>query len=111
MAKTSLILNLLIIFVICHVSSSEDALSPARLLVDKRILNKYLVEARDIVVHYHLFNVGQRYDLILDNIEIDRKFSFRSPAVDVTVNDVGLHQDHFDVHSGVTMFTIPRLAP
>lgn len=81
------------VVVICQGSNSEDALSPARLLVDKRILNKYLVEARDIVVHYHLFNVGQ------------------SPAVDVTVNDISLHQDHFDVQSGVTMFTIPRLAP
>jgi len=74
-------------------ADAEEAASPARLLVEKKILNKYLVESRDIVVHYSIFNVGG------------------SPAVDVNVKDASLPEEHFEVTSGVSGFSVPRLAP
>jgi len=71
----------------------EEASAPARVLVEKKILNKYLVEGRDIVVHYSIYNVGG------------------SAALDVNINDASLPDEHFQVISGVTKFSIPRLAP
>ena len=40
--------------------NSEDSTTPARLLVEKQVLNKYLVESKDILIHYNIFNVGGR---------------------------------------------------
>jgi len=73
-------------------TGTDEPAAPARLLVEKKILNKYLVEQRDIIVHYQIFNVGG------------------TAAVDVTVNDASLPAGDFDVMSGVSTFTIARLA-
>ena len=53
-----------ILLTICmslSVLTEEESTTPARLLIEKQVLNKYLVESRDIVVNYNIFNVGQRY--------------------------------------------------
>ncbi|KAI1283061.1 Translocon-associated protein subunit beta [Halotydeus destructor] len=90
-----LILTALACVALASLSSgaTEEPSSPARILVEKKILNTYLVESRDIVVNYKIFNVGG------------------SPAVDVTISDASLPTDHFETVGGVTKFTIPTLAP
>jgi len=77
----------------CVLAAEEEVTTPARLLVEKQILNKYLVENRDIVVNYNIFNVGQ------------------SAAIDVHITDNSFSTEHFDVISGVQKVTIARLAP
>jgi len=75
------------------VLGEEEVTAPARLLIEKQILNKYLVESRDIVVNYNIFNVGQ------------------SAAIDVQISDASFSEEHFDFVSGVLKFTVPRLGP
>jgi len=75
------------------VLAEEEVTTPARLLIEKQILNKYLVENRDIIVNYNIYNVGQ------------------SSAIDVHISDASFSSEHFDLISGVLKFTIPRLGP
>merc|ERR1712223_680312 len=76
------------------VTSGDDSASGnARLLVSKRIQNKYLVEGMDVVIHYGLYNVG-------DNA-----------ATDVVLSEVGFGPNDFDIAGGQTVVKIDRIPP
>jgi len=87
-----LIINVILLYVLLVVAEEELA-TPARVMIEKQILNKYLVENRDIVVNYNIFNVGG------------------SAAVDISVSDASFSPENFDIISGVLRFSIPRLGP
>jgi translocon-associated protein subunit beta len=82
---------ILISMVMATSETGEDV--RARLLVSKQILNKYLVEQRDILVKYILFNVGT------------------GPATHVTLEDHGFPHEAFDLVSGKYEVQIDRINP
>uniref|UniRef100_A0A6G1SH99 Translocon-associated protein subunit beta n=1 Tax=Aceria tosichella TaxID=561515 RepID=A0A6G1SH99_9ACAR len=71
----------------------QQATTNAKLLVDKEIHNKYIVEGRDILVNYHLINIGG------------------SVARDVKVIDDTFPTERFELINGFLKFTIPAVAP
>lgn len=73
--------------------AGQQATTNAKLLVDKEIHNKYIVEGRDILVNYHLINIGG------------------SVARDVKIIDDTFPSDRFEVINGYLTFVIPEVAP
>ncbi|XP_040061137.1 translocon-associated protein subunit beta isoform X1 [Ixodes scapularis] len=78
---------------LCLVQGADEEVTEARLLVQKRILNRYLVEGRDIIVDYNIYNVGG------------------SAALDVKVVDNSFGEGDFEVVSGLLKFKLDRLPP
>ncbi|OTF77021.1 translocon-associated protein subunit beta-like protein [Euroglyphus maynei] len=75
------------------VNTDEQNPDRARLLAEKQVLNKYLVENKDIMINYNIFNVGS------------------SSAINVHFSDNTFSLAHFDIVGGSLKFTIPRIAP
>ncbi|XP_035230364.1 translocon-associated protein subunit beta-like [Stegodyphus dumicola] len=73
-------------------SEAQDE-SQARLLVHKRFLNKYLVEGRDLVSNYNIYNVGE------------------SAAHNIHLKDNSFPEEHFDVVIGFLNMKLDRLGP
>ncbi|KAG5677824.1 hypothetical protein PVAND_007548 [Polypedilum vanderplanki] len=84
---------LALFFFASMVMATDSGDSRARLLVSKQILNKYLVEQRDVMVKYTLFNIGN------------------GAATHVSLEDQGFPAEAFDLVSGKLEVQIDRIAP
>lgn len=49
-----------LLFVTLCQAEGEAIPSGARLLIEKKVLNKYLVESKDLIISYNIHNVGER---------------------------------------------------
>uniref|UniRef100_A0A1D2AJ96 Translocon associated protein subunit beta n=1 Tax=Ornithodoros brasiliensis TaxID=888526 RepID=A0A1D2AJ96_ORNBR len=78
---------------LCLAWGAEEEITEARLLVQKRILNRFLVEGRDIIVDYNIYNVGG------------------SAALDVRIADNSFGAADFQVVSGMLTMKVDRLPP
>ncbi|KAG8182659.1 hypothetical protein JTE90_019684 [Oedothorax gibbosus] len=70
-----------------------DELSPPRLLVHKRLLNKYLVEGRDVVADYNIYNIGE------------------SAAHNIVLKDSSFPESDFETIIGFLNMKVDRIGP
>lgn len=91
--QISTLASCLLLILTCQYVAGQQSTTNAKLLVDKEILNKYIVEGRDLVVNYHLINIGG------------------SVARDIKVIDDTFPSDRFEIINGYTSFTISQVAP
>lgn len=87
-------MRLFVLLALVCVSSAEEQKRPeARLLSLKKVLNRYLVENRDVSVDYELFNVGD------------------APALNVKLTDRTFPPSDFDIVSGSLDATFDKILP
>ena len=87
-------MRLLVLLAFASLSFADEQKRPeARLLSLKRVLNRYLVENRDVSVDFELFNVGD------------------APAINVKLTDRTFPPSDFDVVSGSLDATFEKIPP
>lgn len=91
--QPKLTLLLAVLTIGCLAEEKVGDVQGARLLVSKQILNRYLVQGRDIEVRYLLHNIG------------------KAPAVNVQLIDRGFNSDAFEVVGGHLSTQFARIPP
>lgn len=74
-------------------AAGEEAEKTARLLSTKNVMNQYLVEGKDIIIEYKIYNVGE------------------SAATDVKLKEEGFPETDFTVVQGFLDVQWDRIAP
>lgn len=91
--QPKLTLLLAVLTIGCLAEEKVGDVQGARLLVSKQILNRYLVQGKDIEVRYLLHNIG------------------KAPAVNVQLIDRGFNSDAFEVVGGHLSTQFARIPP
>jgi len=92
----SILFVTLICYSSCEVASEDDepkSNTPARLLVEKRILNDYLVENQNINIKYSIYNVGG------------------NDAQNIQLNDNNLPDQYFEKLNATSSLRVANLIP
>lgn len=88
--KTIALVLVLALFGLTHCADSD---SQARLLVSKNVLNQFVVQGKDLTVHYNIYNVGS------------------SAAIAVTLSDESFPSGDFNVVQGLPSAKWRSIAP
>jgi len=93
LGESSKMLLLALVLCILVGGSHCDSDSNARLVVAKNVLNQFVVEGKDLTIHYTLYNVGS------------------SPATAVTLAEESFPEDSFQTVHGLTSIKWKSIAP